>query len=537
VTDATHREHARARRERGAVLPIVAMTLTVLLLSTAFTVDLGRQMLLRRDLQANADAVAFDLARLLDGRTGDQLGAASDTAQVKTRSATANGIAANKLVVAWGTYDEATNTFTPVGGSVATAVQVTATDQIDYYFARVVGFSKGAVTKSAVAAQDKLAIGQVGSHLANLDSAQIALLNNLLKGFGGPAGGFTIAGWNGLASSSFTMGNLAAAMGLGSADALMTSTVNAKQFATAAATLMPPGSAGQVELNNFAQTIPNNQTINMGQYASVGPNSPASAEAVKVDLADVLVGQAFLVNRDDHGDGSFLDIPALSFGAPGVSSTTAHANLIESARVWGGRVGAKKTTQQANLTLNNVLLAGSGITGGSLQVQLVGAQATGTITAIDCAARTITLGATTSSVLSTVTGTITSTLFKITITGVPTTLTPTAGSASFSYPTDFDYEGHPHGPKRVPTAQHKLNLQNTSFHTSITLLNGNPVTPLLQSAANTLLGTVTNTTIPTLLTGLDTSVISKVSPLLGLTYGAADLWAKSIDCVAPLLRK
>ena len=55
--------------DRGATLPILAVTLPVLILMTAFAVDLGRQRMDRRTMQARADVVSLDLLRLADGRT------------------------------------------------------------------------------------------------------------------------------------------------------------------------------------------------------------------------------------------------------------------------------------------------------------------------------------------------------------------------------------------------------------------------------------------------------------------------------------
>ena len=43
---------AQQPRDRGAVLPIVALTLVTLIAMAAMTIDLGRLMMKRRDLQA-----------------------------------------------------------------------------------------------------------------------------------------------------------------------------------------------------------------------------------------------------------------------------------------------------------------------------------------------------------------------------------------------------------------------------------------------------------------------------------------------------
>src|SRR4029079_17861614 len=79
----------RVRDERGAVIPFLALCISMIILVGAFTVDLGRAMLLRRDLQRVADIAALDSSKFLT--------AASATSQLTSvrnaavRSATRNG--------------------------------------------------------------------------------------------------------------------------------------------------------------------------------------------------------------------------------------------------------------------------------------------------------------------------------------------------------------------------------------------------------------------------------------------------------------
>src|SRR5438067_10148456 len=83
--------HASEDAERGAVIPIVALSLVFLMTMTAFTIDLGRIMLSNRDLQKVSDLVALDLARQLGGRTVDQINADPTFAQQMLTSADRNG--------------------------------------------------------------------------------------------------------------------------------------------------------------------------------------------------------------------------------------------------------------------------------------------------------------------------------------------------------------------------------------------------------------------------------------------------------------
>ena len=65
---------ARERDERGATALIVALLMSlVLLIVSAFAIDLGMQRAGRRDMQALADLVALDMGRLIDGRTRAQI--------------------------------------------------------------------------------------------------------------------------------------------------------------------------------------------------------------------------------------------------------------------------------------------------------------------------------------------------------------------------------------------------------------------------------------------------------------------------------
>ena len=64
---------AATRDETGAVAVLAAALALVLLVSAAFAVDLGRQRVVRADMQALADVVALDAARVLDGRPASRV--------------------------------------------------------------------------------------------------------------------------------------------------------------------------------------------------------------------------------------------------------------------------------------------------------------------------------------------------------------------------------------------------------------------------------------------------------------------------------
>ena len=79
------------QRDRGAVIPLVALLLPVLLVMVAMAVDLGRQRSDRRLAQAGADVVALDMIRIVEGRTLDQVLSDPATSTALTDSADRNG--------------------------------------------------------------------------------------------------------------------------------------------------------------------------------------------------------------------------------------------------------------------------------------------------------------------------------------------------------------------------------------------------------------------------------------------------------------
>jgi uncharacterized membrane protein len=127
-------------RDRGAVLPIVALALPVLMVMVAFAVDLGQQRSARRTMQARADIIALDMARLADGRTLQEILDGDDTHDSAVVALAASA-ARNNVPLAqiddpeWGTWSEASGFVeSTVPTSIPTAVHITARETTDYTF-------------------------------------------------------------------------------------------------------------------------------------------------------------------------------------------------------------------------------------------------------------------------------------------------------------------------------------------------------------------------------------------------------------------
>ena len=111
-----------ARNERGSVLPIVGLCLTVILGFAALAVDLGQQSAVRTQLEATADAAALAAASALPDVQKARAKAKDYAEKNMPRAQNGEVLADGDIVV--GTWYAETRTFTP-DGPVANAVQVT----------------------------------------------------------------------------------------------------------------------------------------------------------------------------------------------------------------------------------------------------------------------------------------------------------------------------------------------------------------------------------------------------------------------------
>ena len=78
------------RDERGAIIPMVALLMSVLMGAAAMGVDLGQLRVGRVDMQSLADVVSLDLARQIDGRQTQVIQADPLWAQAREQSVARN---------------------------------------------------------------------------------------------------------------------------------------------------------------------------------------------------------------------------------------------------------------------------------------------------------------------------------------------------------------------------------------------------------------------------------------------------------------
>jgi Flp pilus assembly protein TadG len=157
-TNQTKQGHAQQRH--GAILPLTAIMLVLLLGMVAFAVDLGYLALARTEIQAAADAGA--LAASLAIEQDDP----NEVMLLAQRATQANNVAGSPAViipqedVQLGTWDSDAGQFTPLTGAdqfKANSVRVTCrrtlsrANEIPLYFARLLGAEMGEVSATAIA--------------------------------------------------------------------------------------------------------------------------------------------------------------------------------------------------------------------------------------------------------------------------------------------------------------------------------------------------------------------------------------------------
>lgn len=540
-TETMEQQHAN-RRDRGAVIPIVALALPVLILMTAFAVDLGRQRADRRQAQARADVIALDMVRLADGRTELEILSDPGYTAYWQGSALRNGFEMaeitgpdSKLTIEYGTWNDSTDAFVPtLDDDVPNAAKVVATDVTDYSFQP----GSGNVSRQAVATTDASAGFQVGSRLVSIDATQATLLNAVFtRALGGPVG-LTAVGYNGLLNTTIPLGPLATQLGFGSPDELADATVGAQDFYLAAAQVMQNqgNTAAASALNAFATSTNGSTQLDMGQLMSIEQGGSEAAANGAVDLYSLVTGSVFAINGTNA-----ITIPSLSVGVAG-TSTTLTLSVIERPRFNFGPVGTTVQTQQAAVGLNTTVaslpLSVAGLVGttvsGTIPLSVTLAGATGTLTDIDCAAPGISVGltpqpatATTGLALDVRANVLFSNILVARV-NVPTTspvaVTGSSAGASFSYPDEFLPNVGTGTMKPAPTTSLALPGPLNVNGSSVTVVGAPLVDPgLLALAVNASIVTPVSN-------GLTAFINNQLNTLLGIDVGGADIGALDMTC-------
>lgn len=539
------------REERGAVVPMVAVILTVLVAMTALTVDIGLQRVARTDMQSVADMVALDISRELDGRTASvispTLQAAADRAVARNPDTMGDDVTVTPEL---GTLSS-TGVFSTVSGStVPTAVRVTAETTVAFHFTS----GSGGASRSAVAVARARGCYKLGSWGARLTtSANANLLYRTLAAYG-VGGSVSAATYQGLVGAVVDAQGLSTALNLGSPEELGTASVTLSTLLAAAAQVIGSNgsSSAQVAALNTIRTdlgVLANQSIGLGNLFSVGSGAGSGLSAA-VDLADLVVGGILVAH------GTAATTVDLGAGVPGVGSLPSSISLIQAARTACGFVGSTPNysnqvtvSSSATLTSGQTVLTSlvSGITGltgisvsspaGSpLTLSVTSASATSTLDAITCGAssRSATIN-TSGGLLSAslvvpvrVTVSLLPPLVSVTFNGmVRATLTPagTPGDVTITVPSQAYDTPYSNGGSQAQLPAVAADAATAGAGT------------LTVAQVDAVLDAVATSIVQPLATAVNGNVLGPLSDLAGLrTSGADVLLLDHPSCTTPALR-
>lgn len=556
------------RGEQGAILPMVALLLSVMMTASALAVDLGQLRVGRVDMQSLADVVSLDLARKIDGRQTQVIEADLLWSQARAESVARNQGTYGQpptVTAQLGTFDTTAGVFTPTSGSaVPTAVQVTAMTSVAFAFRS----GGGTVARSAVAVADSTACFMLGSYAAAVRSGESALLSSVL-GQVNSSLDLGVVGYTGLLDANVNLADVAAHLGIGTVTELAASTVAIKDLYLATASALQTGgnTADAAVLSQLAVSVATLGQVDLGKVLQADTATARGVDAT-VNAIDLVAGSAMLFTGS-HA----VTVPNLSVAVPGLLSATSSLSIIEAPQMACSRANPTpmreaKTSQVAATVggrLDDVALAaiGVGIKAGSpagkpLGLTLSLASAAGHLTQVTCAnpssaapvaAHSITVATTSGLMAADLT-------VPLAVTGKITVASLGLGLVSFTIGVDVNVAsssaaGQVHSttitvpPQQFDTAYSagsgSLSLAGGSVtRTGLTVtatLLGLPVT-LPAATIDSILSAAVATVVTPLVNQLDAGVVTPLANLTGTRIGGADVIALSKPhCSVPVLRQ
>lgn len=334
--------------ERGSIAVMTGALALVLVTVSAFAVDLGMQRVVRRDLQALADVVALDLARVLDGRARHEYDvSALDQAVAESTDRNDDGVLGDPPTVTHelGTLD-ASGAFAPSApADVPTAVRVTAVGAVDFAFVS----GRGGAARSAVAQARSGACFKLGSYAARLD-AGASVLGPMLADVDASIA-FSGADYQALATSYVELGRLLTAeVGavrfsevLGASITLadyVGAIVHALEAEAADEQAEDPGDAASLALLSALSAQVDGLTLGVGEVLALATGG-ASGLSASLNVLDLVVA-GVVAAAPDAG----FSLPAAVDLGP-MSGVDVALNLIQPLQVGCGGAGAARARSAA----------------------------------------------------------------------------------------------------------------------------------------------------------------------------------------------
>jgi len=577
------------RDERGGVAVLTAAAVAVLVVAAAFAVDLGMQRVVRSDMQALADVVALDAARLLDGRKAGEIRTGTPSLQATIDASAARnstslgqvtGVTATLIYVVTGTDGAQVPRTLPSGaveevanGVVPDAVLVEARGVVDFAFAP----GSGAATRTALAEASSTACYRLGSYVAAVRSGDSALVSQLNSFLGL---NLSVLSYQQIAAADITLAQLAADPRIGSADQLLTGSVGFANLVNATIDALKKeqtdNTAAVTALSSFLALATSTPTVKVGDALNI---SPTDAAALKTNFSvlDILAGTLMVANGE-HA----IEIPNIQAGVPGLGDVDGYLYVQQGPQLACGAPGsddsvARTSQVRTDATVKFLNTPSINVTTALLDGTLQTAKATGGITInlgnatgrlsttpkVHCGAGTvvdphtfsvdITSGVADYSLRAAVDiGGKLKVLGLVNIDVVATvsirlaapTGAPSATASLKMPPNDTIPVEMGQDPNLLTAAAPTVVVDSLSFDISAASLSilGLSLSSLRTQVMQTLMAAVTGPdgfvekTLRPFAYNLDNRVVNPVASLLGLRVGGADVFAVQAICNVPVLR-
>jgi len=368
----------RSREERGAVMVMSVVFLSIVMLLAAFVIDVGINRIVRTDMQSVADTMALDIARTMDGtKTTAELRPSSAFLSAKADSLARNApsaaadIADADVDVEFGIANDVGVWRRPAGDTeVPNAVRVTVSGATS---ARLLSGARPAhPSRPATAVNPALACFAVGSSLAKVRSGDSVVLRGILN----DSLGANVISGAGLAALDLTVPIAGIQTRLGLATPAELLDLGIASFLNAAATVLGSGTTAGLQLATIATRL-GSSALKVRDVLDIETGG-ASGLGTDLNLVD-LVTAAVIAADSDHA----LNVPNAGLNLGTLTAVNVTAKVIEPKQsVACGPRGTTATQSQIQLTLSAKVASGLNLVDLSLVVNA--ANATGTLSSARC---------------------------------------------------------------------------------------------------------------------------------------------------------
>ncbi|GHJ58016.1 hypothetical protein NOK12_05350 [Nocardioides sp. OK12] len=509
-------------RDRGAVAPLVAVMLTLMITSAAFAVDLGMQRVVRSDMQALADVVALDLARELDGRSLADLNAALPGAIARSRQSNEGSALGDVtgLTATWGAWNG--TTWVP-GVDPPTAVKVVASGSVAFAFAP----GEGGASRTAYAAATTSGCHKVGSWAADLRTGS-SILGPVLNAAGTNVE-LRAVSYAGLATAQVTLQDLATQISAGIPEQALGTSLQVGTFLDYLVTVLGPDTAAAGVLNTQflgrMSAALKLKPIKLGDLVTIA-GAPSAALSSTVNVLDLVQGALLVANGTNA-----IAVPGISVGVGNLKAVTVSAHVIQKPQIACG-IGSTANTSQITLRVGGNLNATlpKELADAEVFVEVKIASAASTLRKITCTdGRAVSMAVDLSTPAL---AQVTSVLEVYLASGVRSTVrtqgsggTASQGAHLLELPANYDV-GKQSGSGTLVVAD----IEKADISVLGLDLGG-----LLGDVLGNALNPLTNT-VQGVLRRLEDALVGEVFPALGLRVAGADMFGvRTPTCAQPLL--